>query len=70
MNDENFKNAVITVLSGFKEDFANNPLIPDGWRRYAVNRIEKAMNDYKRGFITASEALEKGIKPLNQPIEL
>lgn len=58
MDSEEFKSAVITVLTAYKEDYSNNLLMRDGIKKYAVNRIEKTINNYKNGFITAHEALK------------
>ena len=70
MDNEEVKNAVITVLTAFRDEMQNNAAMPNGWRKYAVSRIEKAMRNFENGFITAGEALEIGIKPLKQPLEL
>lgn len=70
MDNEEVKNAVITVLTAFRDDFSNNPLMRDEIEKYAASRIEKAMQNYENGFITAREALEIGINPLKMPFEL
>lgn len=61
---DEFKNAVITVLSSLRDDVQGNSLMRNGMRGYAINRISKAIRTYDRGFITAVEALEIGINPL------
>lgn len=66
MNETKFKNAVITILTAFKEDFLNNSLMRGNYKEYAVNRIERAMRNYERGLITAREALEIGTNPFNR----
>lgn len=70
MDNAKFKSAVITVLTAQKENFLNNPLMHDDLEKYAASRIEKAINAYKKGFITADEALKIGIHPLKTPLEL
>lgn len=66
---DEFKNAVITVLSSFRDDVQSNSLMRDGLRGYAANRISKAIRVYDRGLITAAEALEIGINPLKQLLD-
>lgn len=60
---DEFKKAVLTVLSSFRDDVQNNPLMRDGLKGYAVNRISKAIRAFDRGLITAAEALEISINP-------
>lgn len=62
---EEFKSAVITVLTAFRDDLQNSSALLKAYKKYAVQRIEKAIKNYDKGFITAREALEVGINPLN-----
>ena len=70
MDNPEFKSAVITVLTALRDEFLNDPKMLDSIEKYAVRRIENAIQSYKNGVITACEALEIGIKPLKQPLAL
>lgn len=67
---EEFKSAVITVLTAFRSDLQGSSALPEAYKNYALQRIEKTIRNFERGAITAREALETGINPLKMPLEL